>query len=384
MGPGPRRDRRAAPPGTHLRVWTRTDAAGPPPTPPGIGNAAGDDGPEAPLPSAAGRWRAAPLDVLDVRPLSADAETLWIAVQWHGDGATSPVVDDIRVDRMGRGWIDDLPHTLVAQRHDPLARLLALLASVYEDVAAGIDRLAALIDPAVAPDRADAPWLIRLASWVDIELVGRLDDTARRGLVADAIAVHGRRGTPRGIIDAVRREVGVEVTISEPSPPPAWPLGGPGAALSAGSALLAAPADPPVLDAGALIDRSWLIDPDERGLPLLGSSAHRFCVHVPAAALTDHALSAAIARVVDREKPAHTAFALDASAPGSTVGTQRVGIGPLTDASAAALRFDGTDVLGSGTVLRGHRPTDPPTPGRVGISTVVGVPDPERTITHHD
>jgi hypothetical protein len=198
------------------------------------------------------------------------------------------------------------------------------------------------------------------------------------------MAVHERRGTVQGIVDAVRRDVGVEVTISEPAPAPAWPLGRAGSGLAFGSALSSAPAGPPVLDRDAILDRSWLIDPAQRGLPLLGGSAHRFCVLVAAGDLRDPVLRAGIERVVEREKPAHTAFALDAVEPNTVVGTTRVGIDQLTGGSDAALRLDGADRLGSATVLTGHQPTDPPAPGRVGKTIVIGVPDPERTTNHHD
>jgi phage tail-like protein len=363
------------PPATHLRVWTSAGPAVPIPSPP----SAGDD-PEAPFPTPVGTWRAAPLDELDVRPLLAPAAALWIAVEWHGDGTASPRVEDVRVDRMGRGWADDLPHVLVAEPADPLIRFLALLASVYGEVAGGIDALPERLDPAITPDRPDAPWLARLARWVDVEPAARLDEAGRRALVGDALAAHERRGTVRGLVDAVARDLGIEVSISEPAPAPAWPLGRTGGGLAFASPLVAAPPGEPVLDTTAIVDRSWLIDPDERGLPLLGGSAHRFCVHVPPDVLRDPTLRAEVERVLEREKPAHTVFELDAGlAAGGVVGTTRVGVDRLTDGTADALDFDGADRLGSGTVLRGRQPTDPPAPGRVGQTIVIGVPDPERT-----
>jgi phage tail-like protein len=290
--------------GTHLRVWTRADGEAAPGPPGGVGG----DEPEAPLPTPAGTWRAAPLDVLDVRPLVVDAARLWIAVELHGDGSATPVLDDVRVDRMAPGWLDDLPRVLIGDEPAALERLLALVASVYEDTAAGIDALPAALDVAATADRPDAPWLARLARWVDVELFPRADPAQRRALVREAMAVHERRGTVKGIGDAVRRETGVEVTITEPTLPAAWTLGGAGLAL--GTALPAAPPGPPTLDTTAVVDRSWLIDPEERGLPLLGGIAHRFCVLAPEGVLDDPAVRAAIERVVEREKPAHTGFEL--------------------------------------------------------------------------
>ena len=105
---------------------------------------------------------------------------------------------------------------------------------------------------------------------------------------------------------------------------------------------------------------------------------------VAADVLRDPVLRAGIERVVEREKPAHTAFELHAVEPNTVVGTTRVGIDQLTGDSDDALRFDGADVLGARTVLTGHQPTDPPAPGRVGKTTVIGVLDPERTYDHHD
>ena len=339
------------PGGAHVRVWTRTQARDDPdpgPPPPG-------DGPDAQQPTPAGTWRAAPLDVLDLRPLCAPAEVLWIALELSGDGAGTPVVDDVRVDRMGRGWTDLLPRVVVPDDPDPLERLLALLTSVYEDTAAAIDALVERLDPHATPDRPGG-WLERLAAWVSIALPLRLSGTERRELVAGALAIHERRGTVRGIVEAVRREAGIDVEVVEPDPPAAWGLGAGGLAFD--SALPPSPAGPAVLDTTAIVDRSWLIDPGERGLPLLGGQAHRFCVVAAAADLEDPDVRAAVVRVVEREKPAATVFELRGREARTVVGAQsRVGVDALTGPSRHG-----------------------PAPGRVGMTTFIGDPDSERTV----
>ena len=344
------------PSGSHVRVWTRTETQGAPdPAPP----PPGDDS-EAPQPSPVGTWRSAPLDVLDLRPLCEPAHSLWIALELFGDGLGSATVDDIRVDHMGRGWLEELPHILIPDDPDPLERLLALIASVYEDTAEGIGELVERLDPAAAPDRVQDPWLERLARWVAIEFPVRLSAGERRRLVADALAVHERRGTVRGVVDAVRREVGIDVEIVEPDPPAAWALGGGG--LAFGSGLPPSPAGPAVLDTTAVVNRSWLIDPADRGLPLLGGVAHRFCVVGSASDLSDADVLAAVRRVVEREKPAATVFDIRALEARTVVGAQsRVGVDSLTGPSPHG-----------------------PAPGRVGRTTFVGDPDSERTVLGHD
>ncbi|WP_328432583.1 phage tail protein [Streptomyces sp. NBC_00453] len=309
-----------APPGTHVRIWTRASGTphGPDVPAPGPPTSTARDTVDldhAPVPTAAERWRAGPLDCPDVRVLAMPQDTapaLWVAVELVGDGRTTPRLSDVRVMRSGRGLLDQLPavYTGNDDGSGQLGRLLGLFSSVYTQVTADLDRLPALLDPAVAPDHEDAPWLSRLAAWVAAGL-DALDPAApssqvrrRRERVAEAVAAHARRGTPAGLVEAVRREVGgIEVEVHEPLlDAGVWKLGDPGSSVLGSTTRLTARPEPPVLDSTAVLDNSWLIDAADRGLPLYAETAHRVLVLVPA----EHAPAlAAVRQVVERERPAH-------------------------------------------------------------------------------
>ncbi|MET8412324.1 phage tail protein [Streptomyces sp. NPDC005195] len=309
-----------APSDTHVRIWTLASGTPhgpdvPAPEPPAPTARDATDPDHAPVPTAAERWRAGPLDCPDVRVLAVPqdlAPALWVAVELVGDGCSTPRLSDVRVLRSGRGLLDQLPAVYTGDDDGTgqLGRLLGLFSSVYEEVTRDLDRLSELLDPAVAPDREDAPWLSRLAAWVDTGL-DALDPVApssrvrwRREQVAQAVAAHARRGTPAGLVEAVRREVGgIEVEVHEPLlDAGVWKLGDPGSSVLGSTTRLTARPEPPVLGSTAVLDESWLIDAGDRGLPLYAQCAHRVLVLVPA----EHAPAlAAVRQVVERERPAH-------------------------------------------------------------------------------
>jgi phage tail-like protein len=309
-----------APPGSHVRIWTlvsRTphgpDVAAPSPPDPTARD--GADADHAPVPTAADRWRAGPLDCPDVRVLTveqATAPALWVAVELVGDGRASPRLSDVRVACSGRNLLDQLPTAYTGQDDGSgqLGRLLGLFAAVYDEVTRNLDQLSRLLDPAGAPDRPDAPWLARLAAWVDAyplplnEARQPADSRRLRERVAGALAAHARRGTPAGLVEAVRLETGgVEVELREPLlDAGVWRLGDRPVSTLGTTTRLSPRPDPPVLGSTAVLDDSWLIDEEDRGLPLYAESAHRVHVLVPA----EHGhLLEAVGRVVERERPAH-------------------------------------------------------------------------------
>lgn len=320
-----------APPGTHVRIWTRAGAApGPadiPPPPPEATARAGADPDDAAVPTPADRWRAGPLDCLDVRVLAVPQESapaLWVAVELLADGTGTPRLDDVRVACAGRGLLDELPAAYTGEDDGSgaLGRLLGLFSSVHADVTRELDLLPSLLDPAVAPDRPDAPWLSRLAAWVDCPLDAQIPlpaaaaDRLRRAAVAGAFAAHARGGTPAGLVEAVRRATnGVEVRLVEPARSAAvWRLDDPECAvLGSTTQLLRGEPGPPTLGGTAVLDGSALIGADDCGLPLYASVAHRACVLVPA----DRAdVLPVVRRVVERERPAHVAISVRTARPG--------------------------------------------------------------------
>jgi hypothetical protein len=104
----------------------------------------------------------------------------------------------------------------------------------------------------------------------------------------------------------------------------------------------APPAEPPPLmpigravvgEAGPLAE--WQV-----GLPLYAEEAYRFCVLVDAYRVGQPETLREIARIVDREKPAHTDYRIEIAAPELRVGLQaRIGIDAIVGGDPAALRL---------------------------------------------
>ncbi|MYS85043.1 phage tail protein [Embleya scabrispora] len=367
-----------APSGTHVRLWTMLAPPGITPDPPDPASADPDD---APVPSAPGRWRAGPLDGLDVRVLAGPASPgarLWIAVELLGDGRGTPRVDDVRVEHVGRGLLDALPaaYTGDDDGSGTLGRLLGLFAGAHEASVRELAELPASLDPGSAPDRPDDPWLERLAGWVDAAPSSRFaDSAARRADIAGAYAAHGRRGTPVGLIEAIARETGVTVRLSEPLlGAHIWRLGSGG--LGRDTAVHLADPGPPVLDATAVLDGAHLIPAQDRGSPLYAAFAHRVCVHVP----PEHAEAVPeIARVVERERPAHVFARVRAERRGAIpqlVGVDSYVAGPPPDWAAGAgpalgtsIRLPGPAAAHVGGPVETRLDTTLPTPGGRGSTT---------------
>ncbi|MCX4533834.1 phage tail protein [Streptomyces sp. NPDC002596] len=109
------------------------------------------------------------------------------------------------------------PHPLIEQlpavylEQDFLQRFLAALDDVLAPVLLTIDNLPAHLDPRSAPD----DFLAWLAQWVAVEPHEDSPLEQRRATVRGAVSGHSRRGTLRGLADAVRLETGIEPEIVE-------------------------------------------------------------------------------------------------------------------------------------------------------------------------
>jgi hypothetical protein len=90
----------------------------------------------------------------------------------------------------------------------------------------------------------------------------------------------------------------------------------------------------------AIVGESGPLASHQIGLPLFAEEAYRFCVIVDAYRAHDPVTRREIARIVEREKPAHTDYRLELIAPELRVGFQaRIGIDAIVGGDPPPLRL---------------------------------------------
>jgi phage tail-like protein len=99
----------------------------------------------------------------------------------------------------------------VLQDDELTQRFVGAFDDAYAPVLTTLDSLACYFDPHLAPpDFVDF-----LAGWVGVELDDSWSVEQRRTIVAGAALVHRRRGTRRGIEEALALGLGAEVTVTD-------------------------------------------------------------------------------------------------------------------------------------------------------------------------
>jgi phage tail-like protein len=336
--------------GAHLQwfVHTSPHSAGPPVHP----------GTADPFPPP---WRALPVDVNDFLAGGPPARYLRLAARFFSEGTTSPRLSQLRVELDGEGYAQHLPEIYRTERPcgDFLERFLALLEGLFHDLEDETADLARLLDPQAAPPAA-LPWL---AGFLGVELPEAMDEARQRSLVAGAYERSARRGTLAGLREALRVEGGVQAVIDEPiQGAGAWSLAEGGEPLGFGTVLASADPQGAVVGTSADLDRSHLISNEEYGAPLFDDVAHRFTVRVYRGEVEGPRALERLRALIEREKPAHTAFELCVIQPGMRVGfSSRLGIDTVVGGPPPP------GALGEGGLV-----LDGETPGRLGDRSVVG------------
>jgi phage tail-like protein len=328
------------------------------------------------FPSAA--WTAAPRDLTDVYLGGTAGRYLWIAVRFSGNGTASPILSQLKVRFDQETYFPYLPaiYNAPAPERDLVAGLLGLFESFNVEEEQAIEALPELFDAAAPADAL--PWL---ASWLMTGLDQHWSTAKQRIAVAEAYNRNARRGTVAGLLEAVKFETGQNVLIEEPIqhtswwalPPASKPcgvvsspdeLGGAGGARLGIGTMLSGPGPDGAVIGSAVLDRSRILDADSYGLPLFDEVAHRFCVYLYRGTQSAHA--ARVARVVDREKPAHTSFHMCTIEPCMRIGFQaRVGIDTVIGGPAEP------SLLGSPESARGFS-LDRDNVIRIGVHSRVG------------
>ncbi|WP_063729302.1 phage tail protein I [Streptomyces sp. RTd22] len=270
-------------------------------------------------------WQASAPGATDFLVDQPPGRFLRLRLSLSGDGAATPVVRRIRLDFPRVTSADLLPP---AFREDPAAddfteRFLSLFDATLAQLDRVIERYPSLLDPAGVPDRV-LPWL---AGLLGLSFEAGWDARTRRALLAAAPELYRRRGTPWALREAVRIVFGVTPVVDELATDRRWAhlrgaVGGSGTGtvqdqgLGAirlfgrsasrfrvgGSALGAAP-----LRAFGTPDS----DP-------FTAHAHRFRLALPAGS----ADGTALARLVERQAPAHTVGSVRTGGAGFVVGSR--------------------------------------------------------------
>ena len=302
---------------------------------------------------------------------------LWLRAQLlTSTGLQTPRLLQLRAATTAEDYLAYLPQTY--RRHDLtgdgsegfLARLMKLMRGEFGAIEELLDDMPRL----ARPEFTAAPDLTWLAGWLALELPQIRGDDERRALIARAVQLFDRRGTPASIEEFVELHTGIRPTIVEafegrqlwilgessrlgfdtalfPFEPNGWvvpdtaieeacceagavdtavPCGCPSAEVASTPTALG-----PVTIGRMVVGEGGPLAQSQIGLPLFSDDAFKFCVFVDAYRLCSPGALDEIYRIVDREKPAHTDYRLELVAPDLRVGFQsRIGIDAIVGGDA--------------------------------------------------
>jgi phage tail-like protein len=323
------------------------------------------------------RWVRIPPDAPECMIPGRPSDNLWIGVDLRGEGRSSPVLSQIRIDFDHATWLQHLPAIYQddhRSRHF-LARFLTLYEGLFGDVESEINRLPAYFDAeAVPPGFLD--WLGR---WLALDMSEAWEAARKRRLIRQAFALYAQRGTAEGLRAMVRQVCGVDVRIEEPIQHAAWwslasedataPLLVEQSLLGFSTMLAEAEPQGAVVGSSALLDGSHLITNAEYGAPLFEDLAHRFGVLMYRGSGFSAAKRDEVLALIDRERPAHTDYHLCLVEPHMRVGYQaRVGVDSIIAGPPGPTTLEDPDAAG-GLVLGGDLPGRIGENGRIGQTT---------------
>src|SRR6185437_8833457 len=333
------------------------------------------------------------LDVTDLYIGGCKDRYLWVGALFSGDGTVSPVLRQLRVEFDYPSYEQYLPavYRNNANCGEFLARLLSLFESFFSGVECEIESLPALFDPYATPKG----FLVWLAGCLGLELDDNWSEEKQRQIIARIFELSGRRGTAAGLRELLQLFAGVNVIIEEPLLNAAWwslPTSDSCcdecAASSGGMThwegqqnsrlgwtTMLAPAQPQgaVVGTSAVLDQSHLITVEDFGAPLFTDVAYQFCVMVYRSQVMRPESLANLRRIIDQEKPAHTAYQLFIIDPHFRVGFQsRVGIDTVVSGTPRSLALGSDRELGLDSALAGPPPSSIGAENRLGISTRLG------------
>ncbi|MGW2326803.1 phage tail protein [Streptomyces sp. NPDC001700] len=270
-------------------------------------------------------WQTSAPGITDFLVDQPPGRFLRLRLRLLGDGATTPVVRRIRLDFPRATSADLLPP---AFRQDPAAddfteRFLSLFDATLSQLDRVIERYPSLLDPAGVPDRV-LPWL---AGLLGLSFEAGWDARTRRALLAAAPELYRRRGTPWALREAVRIVFGVTPVIDELATDRRWAHlraaiegagQGPGRDQGLGAIRLFGRSASRFRVGGSALGAAPLRAFGAPDTDPFTAHAHRFRVALPAGS----ADGTALARLVERQAPAHTVGSVRTGGAGFVVGSR--------------------------------------------------------------
>ncbi len=268
-----------------------------------------------------------------------NATYCWLGLMLAGNGQATPRLSQIQLQFDHKSYLPFLPGIFSENKESRafMLPLLSLFESVFEEHESQIANLAALFDPWAAP----AEFLDWLAGWLAEDIKEEWSVERQRQLIAEAFATYAQRGTVAGLRRRLQLFADVQAHILEPVlHTHLWSLGET-STLGFDTMLASAQPQGAVLGSTATLDQSHIITNDEYGAPLFEEVAHQFVVQVYRGQVSTPERVAVLRQVIEREKPAHTAYHLCFIKPAMRVGFQaRVGIDTVVAGPPETLRLD--------------------------------------------
>lgn len=252
---------------------------------------------------------------------SGPGRYLWLRVTLRSNGRAAPALRRVTVSLGSTGYLAYLPAVFQGDEESRrfLERFLAIFQSGFDDIGELVDSLVDLFDPhRTRPELL--PWLAR---WIGLPVEPTWSEAELRTQLAGAVESYGRRGTVEGLREAIRAYARVETRVVEHYRLRRLAL------LSESTTLDAsvAPWSPAItsrlqLGSYSQLGQFRLVSHPEPGIEALSWGAHRFTVLFDAEPYTAAEVAARVARVVDRDRPAHTEASICPVFPRLRLGVQ--------------------------------------------------------------
>jgi phage tail-like protein len=239
----------------------------------------------------------------------ATGRYLWLKVTLTTfDEAQKPYLNSIKIYYPRISYLRYLPATY---QEDPISsdfleRFLSIFETVFYGIESEIESLFRYFDPAITPE-GFLPWL---ASWLHLALDEDWPPEVKRNLIAKAIDIYKKKGTPSGIADFIELVIGQRPIIYEDAEfAEPFVLGG---QYHVGESIIVTkgPArgfrlgDDSILGMTAIRDVPMSLDDPFK------ASTHRFTVMLNLNKVQYGRHRQSIRRILDEEKPAHTVYTL--------------------------------------------------------------------------